>query len=469
MVAGLLVLAACSTQPAPEGTPEVTSDFVSTTPSPTSITSPAPSTTVLIEAELGLDVAPMVNRGSFDFAQESGYPGPEDVHFDIHVVDINTDGFDDLVFTPMFLESVAKPVAHIFDPDSGRFTVDYQFLTVVPAMQHPRELGQIDVDGDGRLDLFFANHGYDDAPWGEPNALLLNTAGGFIDASDLLPQVNDYTHGVIIADLFDDGFDDVITLNSLNIRPTTKCEEYPGISTLVCGPGAQEGNSYVLSNTGTGSLNRVVIDADLNFTPNSQPRLSKGNSQDLNGDGLPDLVVTFDGLVTILESQSAGSYVTRAMFTLSMDDCVNDAYFGDVLFNDLDDDGEPEVLTFETCNWGSMVWRVFDRASSGEWSDISGRLFPGRVSDATDPTKRWCLGIWIVDIDHDGDDDIVCNSRSGRPDAFWLRTDGMFENTQFPNMDEADPRGGETLVVRLGGEVHVLSIAGFRVRSWRVG
>ena len=127
-----------------------------------------------------------------------------------------------------------------------------------------------------------------------------------------------------------------------------------------------------------------------------------------------------------------------------------------------------EVLTFETCDWNEMRWRVFDHSSTGEWSDITESVFPDQSVNAGSERKRWCLNVWVVDLDADGDDDIVCDSRAGRSNAFWTNSGGEFSNRRFDAVDQAEPREGSTLVVRLGDETHVVSVAGFRIRSWRV-
>lgn len=410
----------------------------------------------------------MVQRGFVDYAQESGYAGPESPHHDVHVVDLNDDGFDDLLLTPMLLASSARPVAHVFDPASGRFSVDWQFQGVVPTMQHPREVARVDVDGDGRLDVFFANHGYDDAPWGEPNALMLNTIDGFVDGSNLLPEINDYSHGVITADLFGDGVDDLVVLNSFNISAMTKCAAYPEIVTLECGPGPQVGDSYVLAVDGSGGVEVARVAADLNFEPSDSGRLSKGSSADVNGDGIPDLVVTAAGQMSVMESTARGVYDTVARFdpTLLSSTCAGSVFFGDVLIVDLDDDGGVEVITFETCEWDAMQWRVFSRHIDGDWVDETSSWFPDQTANLIPGRKSWCQGFWAVDLDADGDLDLVCNSRSGLLNALWLNDAGSFSVSVVDLLPGVDPSYGETLVARLGDETHLIVVRGGRILSW---
>ena len=84
---------------------------------------------------------------------------------------------------------------------------DYQVFSKLTATVHPAEAIFEDFNGDGRIDLFLGTSGYDDglpAP-GEPNRLYLQTDAGFEDASNRLPDVMDFTHGVASGDIDSDG------------------------------------------------------------------------------------------------------------------------------------------------------------------------------------------------------------------------------------------------------------------------
>lgn len=77
-----------------------------------------------------------------------------------------------------------------------------------------------DFNNDGLTDLLINNHGteaFEPFP-GERNVLLLADGnGGFLDATDLLPDYTDFSHGSVAADFTGNGFDDLF-INNLGDR-----------------------------------------------------------------------------------------------------------------------------------------------------------------------------------------------------------------------------------------------------------
>ena len=68
---------------------------------------------------------------------------------------------------------------------------------------HPRNVRFGDLNGDGRLDMFVAAHGWDVDPFpGEQNRLYLSRpGGGWRDASSGLPQLSDFSHSAAIGEI----------------------------------------------------------------------------------------------------------------------------------------------------------------------------------------------------------------------------------------------------------------------------
>jgi hypothetical protein len=60
----------------------------------------------------------------------------------------------------------------------------------IPQTIHPRKIVIADFNGDGKPDIFIADHGYDVAPFpGAQSTLILSTPDGhYVDATANLPQ-----------------------------------------------------------------------------------------------------------------------------------------------------------------------------------------------------------------------------------------------------------------------------------------
>lgn len=369
-----------------------------------------------------------VRFGTYSYFAIINYVGP-DIERDkqvLAVLDVNDDGYDDILLTPMYTFSAARPVALFFNPALQQFEVNPQFQAAIPEMTHPREAAMVDFDGDGRKDLYIADHGYDDAPWGGQNILVLNKKTGFQDGTYLLPQVGDYTHGIVVADFWNTGREDILTLNTEILNIINKCQKYPEIKTLRCSIGPQEPRSYVLENIQTNRIPLRTLDAEINFSvPSRDPsRLMKGAAYDLNSDGIPDLALSYIGKIKILESAAIGKYSKTAEFFPDkefVDGCniPNDFAYGNVLIADLDGDGTKEVLTYYTCSWNNMRWQVLRKDSSGAWKDVTSRYFPDQSANIGRPEdKNWCRDIFFADINGDGKPDIIC--RTFYKNMFWL-------------------------------------------------
>ena len=86
---------------------------------------------------------------------------------------------------------------------SGESLIDGPF----PSINGGRYWEFQDFNGDGQLDIFIASHGYDADPFpGHRNTLLLsNENGRLFDASNRLPDLSGFTHGLGAGDIDNDG------------------------------------------------------------------------------------------------------------------------------------------------------------------------------------------------------------------------------------------------------------------------
>ena len=201
-------------------------------------------------------------------------------------VDLDGDGNQDLIilgadypWVSRLSSYSAQPGRVLLGDGDGGFTVAPSELFPFDTLNtvHPRNVPFGDLNGDGRLDMFVAAHGWDADPFpGEQNRLYLSlSGGGWRDATDELPQLSDFTHSAAIGDVRGRGMLDIIVGTS-----------YGG--TL----------PYALLNNGEGSfqLDRTILPVGPGETMDAYTRhLFPGTVlTDLNGDGLPELIVTAD-------------------------------------------------------------------------------------------------------------------------------------------------------------------------------
>lgn len=287
-----------------------------------------------------------------------------------------------------------------------------------------------DFDGDGRNDIFIADHGYDDAPFGNQNTLLLNKASGFVDGTSLLPQVADFSHGLVVADFDGNARPDLLVMNN-RVDSRTKCEMYPGFTECSYNP-PKLSESYVLFNHGASGLARGVLaipDDVINFTSTTADqdlRLYVGHSADFNGDGIADLVVSNHRKMYIVESTGSGKYAAAQVFTppaAAQAACSGYVPYTAINSLDLDGDGVAEIIASFGCNLTAVQFQVFKRASGGTWSDATSS-FVGDQAVNTALADGWCYKFEVFDINNDGTQDLICQSVRGlgtpTNNVFWF-------------------------------------------------
>ena len=340
----------------------------------------------------------------------------------IAVADLDGDGDRDAVLLagllPVWLENDGS--GHLGSPRPLSSLFEAEIIDTYGAA-----LG--DVDGDGWIDAFLANHetaaSFDAPVWPAREVLLRNTGGQFEDRSAWLPvrAAEDKTFVVCLMDLDDDGdldlyeVNDAWSLAGIGVDPTST---------------ERQGNR-LYRNDGTGPdgaarLTDVSEQSHADITVSAMG-LAVG---DYDNDGLPDLYVT------------------------SMEDDPNALLHNDggLVFSDRTDAMGAQTLTPEhDVSWGA----VFLDADADGWLDLfvahgyhtSGQYPDGipinredqpnvflrndgghRFADATDAAglggRAWSRSPVVGDLDRDGFPDLVVGNAHSRPYVYLNGCDG---------------------------------------------
>ena len=251
----------------------------------------------------------------------------------------------------------------------------------IPTLSHITDVVLADFNGDGRSDIFIADHGYDAEPFpGYQNTLILSAPNGkLIDATANLPIQDDFTHSACAADIDNDGdidlysgnveappvFDPEILINNsaefsistsslpdsvgLDQNNYTYCEfsdvDNDGDPDLVLG-GSQRSNSIVLLNDGVGVFAPLQnsIPQHMDY---SETTIHDIEPIELNGDGFIDLILvqeTVDqySVIQVLVNNQDGTFRDETETRIDTIDRL--AYIPWLWMRDIDRDGDLDLL-----------------------------------------------------------------------------------------------------------------------------
>ena len=403
--------------------------------------------------------------GTFDLKIDTGLYlnniENDDVMFDIIAIgDVNMDGYDDLLIGVMRLSNkggsvnrAVKPLLLIFNPSTNKYEVNQEFAKLTNSHVWARQGAIVDLDGDGRNDIFIGDTGVDGGSYdcGNKNSIVLNKSTGMVNATSLLPNVNDYSHGLIVNDFNQDKKNDLLVINS------------PWINKSTCNLAGEvyRNRSYLLSG---GTFNELPIQFNSNdsvflgFTEeNPGDAILLGGAIDLNNDGYLDIALGGNYGMYILESTgnlkfNQGIQVpppTAFYNSLDPKNCLFLNMFSAtkcltpysyVLPFDIDGDGQPEILASllnqtKDGGWKGQYFQVLKKTKNG-WSDVTPDVFPEQKQDQTNH-GIWCYRIQFVDMNNDGQLDILCSNYSS---TVWINQDGKFYDRTSTHLDSSNLR-----------------------------
>ncbi len=273
-------------------------------------------------------------------------------------------------------------------------------------------LAAADIDNDGDIDVYVTNWGRD--------TLYLNDGGGrFTDVTEAAGLANDVRMSSSVA-LFDhdrDGLLDIFALRYVVPDPLRVCGGTRDARDF-CGP-----KSYLYEtdslyrNRGDGTFEDVSKATGL--ADRDAPGLGL-EIHDFDGDGRPDIYVANDGMANFL-------WVNQPDGTLLEDGVsMGVAYNGQgaaessmgIAMGDLDGDGADELFVSHLEGETNTLYRRTAGDAGSGFLDVSGR---GGVAAASLSVTGW--GAAMIDVDNDGDLDLVHTNGATRRRAEPLPSD----------------------------------------------
>jgi hypothetical protein len=303
--------------------------------------------------------------------------------------DFNDDGWPDVVLWRGFYQSTeAFELDVLLNDGNGNLVLGTSqvFSGTVPSVVHGTAPVLADFNGDGRLDMFFADTGMDTDPFpGHQNTLVLSAPGGkMVDATENLPQQSDQTHSAAAADV--DGDEDVdlyvgnlggegleapeILLNdgtgrfevAIGLLPPEQRDLFENWYTasqfadvnndtfpdLILGHGDPGRDSHVLLNDGTGHFAKVETDLPPTLLGSNDVALTI-KAADISGDGYLDLFVNHSRntdlgrYIQVLINNQDGTFRDETSTRLPQSD-NNDPWIIWFYLLDLDMDGYLDIV-----------------------------------------------------------------------------------------------------------------------------
>ena len=305
--------------------------------------------------------------------------------------DLNGDGNQDLVvlgvnYPGNAIINVPQPGRVFLGDGNGRFAAAPTDLFPIDTLMtvHPANVLFADFNGDGRSDMFLSMGGYDEPPFpGEQNRLYLSRPeGGWRDATDTLPQLTDFSQASAVGDISGRGISDIFVNNGF-----ARLDRNPILP-------------YTLLNNGSGqfTLTRTNIPAGNNqlLDPLTAHNLVSATLADLNGDGLPELIVTAvitpngkNRRTTILWNRSGVFVETDVTELPSAESFPTNRLDADVERLDVNQDGLPDLVLVGTQAryTGWFVQILINKGNRLFVDETADRVLPVEASGAGAPSR----------------------------------------------------------------------------------
>ncbi len=294
----------------------------------------------------------------------------QQLSMDASLADLDNDGDLDII-----IANEHRPNILLINDGTGKFT--NESAQRIPQIAHDSEdIGIADFDGDGDLDIIIVSE--DD----QTNELYLNNGDGtFKDAGDRIP-VTGTSNSVVVHDINNDGYPDVLIGNN--------------------------GQNNALINDGKGNFKDETSKRLGAFTDVTQDL----TLADIDNDGDEDLLIANEDANRVLINDGKGFFTDESSRRLVFRDTLEESREVDAA--DIDGDGDLDLLYGNVQAFvpnAERQNRLLLNDGKGYFTDVTSTQLP--------KDNNRCFGVAFLDIDSDGDVDIITGNTNGD------RFDGM--------------------------------------------
>ena len=318
------------------------------------------------------------------------------------VVDLDGDGISEIVVAGGVDGTGTTPVRVFRKTGISSYedaTTSF-FDGAIPGQVHPRRVITADFNGDGKPDLYFADHGYDHPPFpGAQNVLALsNAATGKLSIKAIAGNPTEFHHCAAAGDVDNNGTVDI----------------------FVCGSGFQstagnEKGPYLLLNDGNGNM--TVSRVGIPDTMRTNGSTASAELVDVDGDGRLDLLIgdrlynrtlrVEEFRISVYWGNGAGQFSDDLVTRLPGNPAFALAY--DLKAEDIDGDGRKDIVVLSTPATLSGIGfylQVFMPTSNRQFTDESLARTIKNAATWEGNTAGWFPWLHMLDLNGDGKIDI---------------------------------------------------------------
>ncbi len=344
-------------------------------------------------------------------------------------LDLDGDGDEDLIVAESAYPGFPGPydsriVAYENTRSSYQLASD-KFLSGVLKADHPNDYELNDFNNDGRLDVYFGNHGYDAPPFpGAKNTILLSSSGNkMTDRSTELPDnTMSFTHDTASADIDCDGDVDILDMNAFEGSASSPM---PAPDLLI----NQNGGSFVRSKSNLPLL----------ITTYAQKYYSS-EMCDIDNDGDSDLIIGGANRKSdLLFNDGFGKFTFSPVSSIPEEpfDKSTGGQTIELVCSDINSDGWKDIIAVELdkpfADSQGLVSRktlVWTNNKNGTFSDTSAQWFEGLTG------KGYLTSLEVFDINQDGRPDLLYSAGEYIDDiGLYINNGDKFIKNNLPGLE----------------------------------